>query len=174
MFDPTAYENFKVIIEGSVYDHDLTGDILVVNRSEIIDTAILARQFSINFIVRGIDDIEGSIILNAKLEQLAGEILDEDESKAGAFIILGFTFSTEQLITSEKAQKLMNALLHIWGKERQVTISTTQHFETNKQSYFTNEMKIFFNRRVTEDLADDLYTLPDYMIKSLTRLSTLI
>ncbi|MDF0725751.1 hypothetical protein PY093_03360 [Cytobacillus sp. S13-E01] len=39
MFDPTIFDNLKVVIEGEVYDLDLTGDFLVTNRSDSIDIA---------------------------------------------------------------------------------------------------------------------------------------
>ena len=29
MFDPTAYENMRVVLEGIFYDKDLSGDILL-------------------------------------------------------------------------------------------------------------------------------------------------
>ncbi len=34
MFDPTAFDNLKVIVEGAVYDFDLHGDILVTDRKD--------------------------------------------------------------------------------------------------------------------------------------------
>lgn len=36
MFDPTAFDNLKVIVEGAVYDFDLHGDILVTDRKDMI------------------------------------------------------------------------------------------------------------------------------------------
>lgn len=47
MFDPTAFDNLKVIVEGAVYDFDLHGDILVTDRKDMMDLASLSRIYHI-------------------------------------------------------------------------------------------------------------------------------
>ena len=49
LFDPTAFDNMKVVLEGAVYDRDILGDILVVNRDDLINLASLSRQFTMEF-----------------------------------------------------------------------------------------------------------------------------
>ncbi len=49
MFDPTAFDNLKVIVEGAVYDFDLHGDILVTDRKDMMDLASLSRIYHISF-----------------------------------------------------------------------------------------------------------------------------
>ena len=44
MFDPTAYENMRVVLEGIFYDKDLSGEILVIDRNDIVNTAKLSRE----------------------------------------------------------------------------------------------------------------------------------
>ena len=39
MFDPTAYDNLKVILEGAVYDLDLSGELKIIERNDIVDLA---------------------------------------------------------------------------------------------------------------------------------------
>ncbi|UTW70295.1 hypothetical protein KHA80_06930 [Anaerobacillus sp. HL2] len=41
MFDPTIYENLKVVIEGEVYDHDMNGRILII-QIDIVDLATMS------------------------------------------------------------------------------------------------------------------------------------
>lgn len=50
MFDPTAYENIKVILEGLVYDYDLSGQIKVIERNDLVNLADLSRNFNMSFI----------------------------------------------------------------------------------------------------------------------------
>lgn len=50
MFDPTAFENLKIVIEGAVYDRDFSGEILVTDRNDIINLAKLERRFEISFV----------------------------------------------------------------------------------------------------------------------------
>ena len=170
MFDPTAYENFKVIIEGSVYDYDFTGDIKVVNRSELIDLAVLSRQFTMSFIMPDYSRLIGSIVLRASLNELAGEILEEDDTKAAAKVILQFTYHSSTLATIEKAESIKKCLLNIWGEDRHVSFISSQHFTDGQHSHYSNEVTVSFNRMVREDLADDLYELPKYMMESLQAL----
>lgn len=170
MFDPTAYENFKVIIEGSVYDFDFTGDIKVVNRSELLDLAVLSRQFTMSFIMPDYSRLVGSIVLRASLNELAGEILDEDDTKAAAKVVLQFAYHSSDLATVEKVEAIKECLLHIWGDDRQISFISSQHFIDGKHSHFSNEVTVSFNRMVREDLADDLYELPKYMMESLQAL----
>ncbi|WP_062356571.1 hypothetical protein [Bacillus kwashiorkori] len=49
MFDPTAYENLKVVLEGNVYDFDLEGKIVVIERNDIVNLADLSRSFTITY-----------------------------------------------------------------------------------------------------------------------------
>ncbi len=49
MFDPTAYDNLKVILEGLVYDYDLAGEIIVTKRNDLVNLADLSRTFQIHF-----------------------------------------------------------------------------------------------------------------------------
>ncbi|MBR8645431.1 hypothetical protein KEH51_18565 [[Brevibacterium] frigoritolerans] len=47
MFDPTAFENMKVVLEGAVYDRDFIGDILVINRDDIVNLSTMSRSYKI-------------------------------------------------------------------------------------------------------------------------------
>ncbi len=49
LFDPTAFDNMKVVLEGAVYDRDILGDILVVKRDDLVNLATLSRQFMMEF-----------------------------------------------------------------------------------------------------------------------------
>ncbi len=174
MFDPTAYENFKVIIEGSVYDYDFTNEIKVVNRSELLDLAVLSRQFLISFILPENERLVGTIDLRASLRELAGEILDEDDSKAEAEIFLRFAYRSKQLATVEQVKAIKDCLLQIWSDERRISLVTAQHFKDGQHSHYSNEITVSFNRFVREELADDLYELPKFMMLSLQNLQKYI
>ena len=49
MFDPTAFENMRVVMEGIFYDKDLSGDITIVDRNDVINTAKMSRDFDLSF-----------------------------------------------------------------------------------------------------------------------------
>ncbi|GAA3327145.1 hypothetical protein GCM10020331_065930 [Ectobacillus funiculus] len=78
MFDPTVFENLKVVAEGAVYDLDLAGAILVTNRRDVIDLASMSRTYSIAFMLRDAEyDITALFSLTADVKNLAGEILED-------------------------------------------------------------------------------------------------
>lgn len=53
MFDPTAFDNWKVVVEGAFYDSDREGAILVVGREDTVDLAGMSRFFSIGAALPG-------------------------------------------------------------------------------------------------------------------------
>ncbi|QNG61538.1 hypothetical protein H4O14_08705 [Bacillus sp. PAMC26568] len=44
MFDPTAFDNLKVVLEGEIYDADLEGIIEVIKRKDIVDLQQLCLE----------------------------------------------------------------------------------------------------------------------------------
>ncbi|MGZ4162287.1 MAG: hypothetical protein ACXVNF_16040, partial [Neobacillus sp.] len=49
VFDPTAFDNMKVVIEGALYDMDIIGEIIITDRNDIMNMAKLSRRFDICF-----------------------------------------------------------------------------------------------------------------------------
>jgi hypothetical protein len=76
MFDPTVYDNLKVVLEGSAYDLDLSGDIEISDRSDLIDLAKLSRAYTVA-LKKPKSDIEGLIILATDADSWTAEILEE-------------------------------------------------------------------------------------------------
>ncbi|NUJ69854.1 hypothetical protein HUS64_21435, partial [Pseudoalteromonas sp. 2102] len=53
MFDPTIFDNLKTVVEGAVYDLDVTDELVtVVDRSDIIDLAKFTRAYALSFQLR--------------------------------------------------------------------------------------------------------------------------
>lgn len=127
MFDPTAFENLKVIVEGAVYDFDLHGDILVTDRKDVMDLASLSRMYSISFQLTETFKtmVEATFSLSVDAKNLSGEILEVPQFIPGCEMKLEFSFEMEQ---PEIGCEEIETLLHsIWGKERMIT----QKFHTN-------------------------------------------
>jgi hypothetical protein len=51
LFDPTVYDNLKVVLEGAVYDLDLAGSILVTGREDWVNLADLSRTYKLTFVM---------------------------------------------------------------------------------------------------------------------------
>lgn len=170
-FDPTAYENFKIIIEGSLYDADFTGDIKITNRSELIDLAILSRSFDMQFKLPKYDGLIGGIQIRASLKNLADEILFHNDSLAAAHIDVYFQYEEKDESKEGMVHSLAASLQHIWGNDREILTSITKHYHNNAYSHHANKLIVSFNRLVSEEQADDLYELVEFAIRSLVMLS---
>jgi uncharacterized Zn finger protein len=48
LFDPTAFDNWKVVVEGAMYDLDREGIVLVAGREDLVDLAGMSRSFRIS------------------------------------------------------------------------------------------------------------------------------
>lgn len=175
MFDPTAFENLKIVIEGAVYDKDFGGEILVTDRNDIINLAKLERKFEISFIDkhnRG-KKITAIWVLEARLDNLAAELLPValSEKKAGCHVTVKFELEHPNEFSIFKETK--KALSEIWGASRTIDQQIQMNpFDT--QTKIQNVITIHFNRLIYEDQIDDLTNMVDFMIKSLRDLSKII
>jgi hypothetical protein len=169
MFDPTAYENMKVIIEGSLYDRDLDGEITILDRNDIINMAKLSRTYEISFAIRNEDVVKCTFSLSAELKNLAAELLPSSKSTllSGSRIQIGFQLD-------HPSQKEIDVLIErelksIWGNER----SIKQMIHINPSIPVERIHKVItieFNRLVFEDQIDDMVAMVDYMILSLRKI----
>ena len=75
MYDPTAYENIKVLFEGMVYDFDLEGKITVIVRNDYINLADLSRTFNLTFVNKedSNKDFTMKMQISSTFQQLASE-----------------------------------------------------------------------------------------------------
>jgi len=84
MYDPTIFENLKVAFENHIYDLDNIDRIItIMNRVDRIDLSVLAREFSIQFALVDQPEVTAEIVLEASLQDLAGEILEWTEINPG-------------------------------------------------------------------------------------------
>ncbi|QWG66904.1 hypothetical protein EXW32_10605 [Bacillus mycoides] len=165
MFDPTAFENLKVIVEGAVYDFDLHGDILVTDRKDVMDLASLSRMYSISFQLTETFKtmVEATFSLSVDAKNLSGEILEVPQFIPGCEMKLEFSFEMEQ---PEIGCEEIETLLHsIWGKERMIMQKIS--YEYNKQAIsYHNKVEVLFQKSITEDHVDDLIAVISHMIET--------
>jgi hypothetical protein len=175
MFDPTAYENLKVVIEGAVYDKDLNGEIYVTDRQDLINLATLARRYEISFINHGAtaQRVTATWMLEARLENLAAELLESalSEKRAGCHVSVKFTCIHSNDLSYY--QKINAILKEIWGTNRQIDQRIQLNpFDMKKD--ITNEITICFNRLIYENQIQDLTSMIDFIIQSLRALENLL
>ncbi|WP_242225207.1 hypothetical protein [Bacillus cereus group sp. BfR-BA-01380] len=166
MFDPTAFENLKVVVEGAVYDFDLHADIIITNRKDIMDLASLSRTYTISFqLTEYIKPlVEATFLLSVNAKNLSGEILEVPNFVPGCEMKLFFEFPIGY--PEKDCQEIEALLQSIWGKERMITQQIS--YEYNKQAIsYHNKVDILFQKAITEDHVDDLVTVISHMIETM-------
>ncbi|MFE4813879.1 hypothetical protein ACFQ9Y_22530 [Peribacillus simplex] len=170
MFDPTAFENMKVVLEGAVYDRDFIGDILVIKRDEIVNLSTMSRSYKIEMeLKRPIApiSISGAIELQASLKNLSSELLDAaiDETHSGCTVDIFITFPKK--LDDVNAELLLNELEKIWGDQRIITVTTSDTVSKKMQHVTSSIYKVSFGRLVKEEQMDDLEDMVEYLIQSI-------
>lgn len=162
MFDPTVFDNLKVVIEGDLYDLDLEGKIQIVDRKDRIDLATMSRSFSMEITLDG--SVFGEITLSSDIENISGELLRLNE-KPGCRVKLNFrkTARPEADIETE-VWNWRGLLSQIWG-EREICFFSTINHENKEEIKLTAE--VGFSRLIHEENIDDLRDMLTYMVKSL-------
>jgi uncharacterized protein YlaN (UPF0358 family) len=177
MFDPTIYENLKVVIEGVVYDRDLQGTFLVTHRKDLIDISTMSRSYMIEFMQKNGGEVLAEIRLHADLLDLAAEILEiSDKQVPGCRLEVEFRTKLEDI--QKEGKEVQSALREIWGED----ITMIQHI-----SYILNDctahdiptevvesrITLDFNRKIDEDQLHDMEELMDHIHRSLLKLNQL-
>ncbi|MBM7692561.1 hypothetical protein JOC77_001991 [Peribacillus deserti] len=175
MFDPTAFENMKVVLEGLIYDRDFDGTILVTNRCESIDLSRLSRSFQMEMKIRENSPGQNSTIkclitLTASLENLSAELLkSQNEALAGCQVETSYHLSVKK-----EAEPYISSLFHtlsnIWGENREIEIREQLIYNSPYQFKREIEARVLFGRLVTEDQIPDFRGLVDHSISSIKQL----
>ncbi|GHH98264.1 hypothetical protein [Neobacillus kokaensis] len=173
MFDPAAFDNMKVVIEGALYDKDLDGEIAITDRNDIFNIAKMSRMFNIYFsfpeIAEGI--LSAKIELEARFDNLAAELLSGSVSEklAGCYVTLQFFIEHEDEINQYQAvQKIFSG---VWGELRKIT-QTIEYNPLAKPQKVKNVVTIDFERLIREEQMDDLVEMTEFMLTTLIDLKT--
>lgn len=177
MFDPTAFENMKVVVEGAVYDHDFYGDISVTNRQDIVNLANLSRQFIMEMELKTHQSdipVIGVVSLGAGLENLSAELLpNQSPFNEGSTITVALRMACQ--LEGFQGGELLRVVEGIWGSSRHIElINSTYHDNKNGDVSYTTECKISFGRLIKEEQMDDLTDMLDALIESLKKLDVFL
>ena len=171
MFDPTAFDNMKVVIEGALYDLDLAGEIIIIDRNDQMNMAKMSRSFDVHF---QLPDAKGNIV-TAKMEiksdmiNLAAEILSDVLSQKQSGCKLRLQFFHKDITDEKQLKEIKWILTEIWGETREICQSVTI---TPSKSLITNAISIEFDRLIGEDQMTDLVELIDFMVTTIHHLQS--
>jgi hypothetical protein len=182
MFDPTVFENIKVVLEGAVYEQDLSGEIVIVNRRDTVDLANLTRVYEIQFSLAQVNQEiaaprSATVRLLASGADLAGEILElSSDGMRGCMVQVLF----EVWITNirDHPERIYSVLKDIWGgrphiKQKLAFEILEDQKDAVNPSLHSNEILLDFGRKLGEEQMDDILRMVDYTIRSLQQFSFL-
>lgn len=155
MFDPTAFDNMKVIVEGILYDKDLDGDYLIIDRDDFMNLSKMNREFSITYKKNSVkSNVSCKFTLATTAKDLYAELIASSED-VGCYIEQTFFFNKE--IETEILQRSLMLLQNHTKQQFNV-------FHNIKQSFFDKNktetsLIIKFSKKITEDEFDQLEEL---------------
>ncbi|MEG9297954.1 hypothetical protein V6B33_15935 [Mangrovibacillus sp. Mu-81] len=157
MFDPTAFDNLKVVVEGAVYDLDLSGEINILDRRDLFDFAHYERTYLIQYSL--LNQSESSVTLHLKADMshfIAERKGLADKNRAGAEI--EFTYEGSDKLTGSKKE-----LESAWGADKSwewMNISSSLR-PPSVQGILR------FNRVITEEMVDDILQMVSFSAETL-------
>jgi hypothetical protein len=167
----------KVVLEGVIYDKDLSGEIHITDRNDSTNNAKLSRTYDLTFELthRQVQNVSCQLTLLANLENLAAELMShiniQSKKHAGCFITIIFSFIHP--INHSFYELVHNEITDIWGNERSINYRISYEPFSN-QDDVEHKITISFNRIIREDQIDDLVEMVDYMVNTLKRLETIV
>jgi len=184
LFDPTVYENLKVVLEGSVYDLDLAGTIRVTAREDSINLAAMSRSYRIAFRLVNeastasgetleTDSVYADIALSTELKDLASEILEVENSQPGCSLNISFVLQLPSTPPVEHSCKEIHAALQrVWGGRFAIR-QTLSYDYGDPSGPVTNRIRLLFGRRFGEEVAGDFQQIIDHTVLSLQEITAI-
>ncbi|AST91729.1 MULTISPECIES: hypothetical protein [Sutcliffiella] len=149
MFDPTVFDNIKVVVEGDLYDLDLDGHLQVIDRKDLIDLATMSRTFRMEVTVD--QSLTAIISLQTDIKQLAIEINHLKGDKPGCYMQLTF----QQALNSSIAINDWEAnLRRKWGMQWRISHQVIQYVNGTEENVL--KTTIHLDHLIFEETIDDV------------------
>lgn len=167
MFDPTAFDNIKVILEGALYDLDLAGHLCITDRNDIVNVAKLSRQLEMTAKKSRDSKISCTVVLRADITNLAAELhpMLQSEIEAGCHFKMVFTILEQRTFDI----RTLEILQSIWGENREYHCKVISDPLLDKAGNIL-EIEVHFKRLIYEEQIEDLTVLADFILQSLENL----
>lgn len=171
MFDPTIFENLRVVLEGAVYDLDFAGKIVVTGRIDRVELSTMSRTYAVRFTEQGRDECSAEVRISADVSDLAAEILEVKNEAPGCRLTIRFRLYIRGV---EDCWEIGRALGDVWGGRPTVRQTISFEYVPNEQPVrFLDEVELAFDRKLDEGQIDDFPELLRHVFKSLQALNRL-
>src|SRR5688500_2638404 len=128
MFDPTVFDNLKVVVEGQIYDLDLAKKIRIIKRKDQVELATMSREYAIDFQLFNSERVTAQIILIAETEDLAAEIMEIPDRMPGC--ILYICFNTWLTDPKNQCEYIHRQLESVWGQDQDLRQTISYDFKS--------------------------------------------
>ncbi|QBP40179.1 hypothetical protein [Paenisporosarcina antarctica] len=171
MYDPTIFENLKVAFENHVYDLDtINHKINITNRLDRMNFSIMARDFAIRFTLVDQLDVTAEIVLEASLEELAAEILEQPDKNPGCTLLLRFYKHVQNV--PKQCKEIEQALTDIWELDSKLTQTLSFVYEQGAKSYL-DIIEMTFDHKINEQHMGDIADFLDHVLETLEVLNNI-
>ena len=171
MFHPTIFDNIKVALENQLYDYDNLDELLVItSRTDLLDLALMSREFSLAFKLTGGRYVTAGIVLRSSVKELSDEILETPDGRPGCTLTLLFAMEINDVdVQCPAVEEILNK---IWGPELRPVQSLSFRYGEDEPVY-QNCVELQFRRLLTEDQMEDIPGLLNYLLQSTEELEKL-
>lgn len=170
MFDPTIFDNLKVITEGAVYDLDFEGKVTVIDRSDFVDLAKMSRHYSITF-KEDPGDTTASLSVIVNNHDLFSELLEtRDPEDIGCDFIVHLKVPINDVENDCETIKFLMA-----RKWRKYQTHIKQEIHTvYKSNDYVNHITLTFPEPITEDDSDEIPNVIETIYETIQSLNSYI
>jgi hypothetical protein len=170
MFDPTIYDNLKVVFEGAMYDLDIDGSIEIIGRTDRIELSSMSRSFGMKAVRRQGGGVTGSFMLTAGLSDLAAELLAQAGKQPGCGLELTFIFPVS--VMEKDCAKAADRMNSIWGDGVSISQNVTMAYGEQPVK-LVNHLTVQFERKLDERQIDDISSLLEHFLLSMEQLEAI-
>ncbi|TDF99602.1 hypothetical protein [Paenibacillus piri] len=167
MFDPTIFDNLKVVLEGALYDKDFDGVLQITNRMDRMELSSMSRSFGMEFTAKPAGAAKGRVRLTASVADLAAELLAETDKQPGCGLQLTFMHPIREM--EADCAWTEELIRDIWGDGVEAAQSVRMTYGSQPVK-LTNHLTVRFTRKLDERQIDDIPSLLDHVVLSLQRL----
>jgi hypothetical protein len=151
MFDPTIFENLKVVVEGELYDRDLAGEIIITEREDQVNLSTMSRSYTISFQINNSNNYFASIVLVADPQDLYGEILEMNNGGCNLLLLIN-----GPVIDPTKTPSLLNEkLVQIWHNRPRIEQQIYYDWNPIEKNDYYMKITLNFDRKINEDHISD-------------------
>lgn len=165
MFDPTIYDNLKVVFEGALYDLDSSGRVHVSGREDIVDLATMSRAFRM-WVEKLGGRCQAQVELTSGLLDFAGELrrVRLADEVPGSMLRLSFHLPENM---AEDCQEIQSDLNAVWGEAADIVHERTTRLLPEQADAGRYRIDLRFRQKIDENNMEDIEPLLEHLVATL-------